>query len=79
VIKGFCGLTTRTLRVAVAPVTVSNVEPLTLPSVALMVLEPVPTEVARPFEPAVLLMVAMLVLVELHVTAVVMFCVLVSL
>jgi hypothetical protein len=79
VIRGFCGLTTRTLRVAVALVTVSNVEPFTLPNVALIVVEPIPTEVARPFEPVVLPMVAMFVLVELHVTDVVMFCVLESL
>ena len=44
-----------------------------------MMLEPVPTEVARPFDPAVLLMVATLVVADVHVTVVVMFWVLASL
>ena len=76
---GFCGLTTITRRVAELAVTVSVVEPLTLPSVARIVLGPVPVEVASPFEPVVLLMVATLVLKEVQVTVVVMFCVLESL
>jgi hypothetical protein len=44
-----------------------------------MVLEPVPTEVARPFEPDELLMVATFVLAEVQVTVEVRFCVLESL
>jgi hypothetical protein len=60
-------------------VTTRDVEPFTLPSVALMVLEPVPTEVARPFEPDELLMVATFVLAEVQVTVEVRFCVLESL
>jgi hypothetical protein len=79
VTTGLCGLTTRTARVAVVFVTVSVVEPFTLPSAASIVLEPVPTAVARPFKPAALLIVATLVLPELHVTVVVIFFVLLSL
>jgi hypothetical protein len=60
-------------------VTTRDVEPFTLPRAALMVLEPVPTEVARPFEPDALLMVATFVLAEVQVTVDVMFCVLESL
>ena len=58
--------------------TVSVVDPFTLPRVALIVVEPEPTLVARPFEPAVLLIVATPVADELQVTVVVMFCVLLS-
>jgi len=49
-----------------------------LPSAASMVVEPEPTLVARPFEPVVLLIVATVVTDEVHVTEVVMFCVLLS-
>ena len=67
------------MRVAELAVTVSVVKPFTLPSVACIVLEPVPVDLASPFEPAVLLTVATLVLAEVQVTVVVMFWVLKSL
>lgn len=79
VMRGFCGPTTKTWSVAELPVTARVVEPFTPPRVALMALEPVPTEVARPFEPDVLLMVATVVVAEDQVTVDVMFCVLASL
>ncbi len=59
----------------VAEVTVSGVEPETLPSMAVIVLEPVAVPVATPFVPAALLMAAVPGADELHVTAVVRFCV----
>jgi hypothetical protein len=59
----------------VAGVAVSTADPDTLPDVAFIVIEPAATEVASPLEPAVLLIVATLVLDELHDTAVVRFCV----
>jgi len=40
--------------------------------------EPVPTAVAWPFDPAVLLIVATVIVCDVHVTLVVMFCVLES-
>jgi hypothetical protein len=55
------------------------VEPVTPPSAAWIVLEPVPTEVARPLEPAVLLIVATFVLTDVQVAVAVMFFVLASL
>ena len=58
--------------------TVSVVEPVTDPSVAVMVLCPALTLLARPFVPAVLLMVATAGELEDHATVVVMFCVLPS-
>ena len=59
----------------VAEVTVSVVVPDMLPDVAVIVVEPVATDVANPFEPAALLMDATAVLDEYQVTAVVKFCV----
>jgi hypothetical protein len=47
---------------------VSVVEPLMDPAVAEIVVEPTITAVARPFEPAALLIVATKVSDELHVT-----------
>jgi len=52
----------------VAGVTVSGAEPETLPKVALTVLDPCPTEVARPYEPDALLTVATAVEDEFQVT-----------
>jgi hypothetical protein len=57
------------------PVTLILVLPEALPSVAVMVLLPAATEVARPIEPVALLMVATPVLEEDHVTVFVRFCV----
>jgi hypothetical protein len=68
-----------TMSVAELAVTVRVVEPCTLPSAAWMVLEPAPTDVAKPFEPAALLMVATLVVAEVQVTLLVMSWVLASL
>jgi hypothetical protein len=63
---GLVGVTAR--ETSVAGVTVRVVEADTPPEVALIVVEPVSTEVASPFEPAALLMVAIPVDEELHVT-----------
>lgn len=63
---------------SVAWVTVSVVDPEMLPEVALIVVEPVVTDVARPWEPAALLIVATAVLEEVQVTAAVRFWVVVS-
>ena len=49
--------------------------PETLPEVAVIVVVPAASAVASPLEPAALLIVAIPALVELQVTAVVMFCV----
>jgi hypothetical protein len=59
----------------VAGFTVKVVEPETLPDVAFIVVEPDATELAKPLEPAALLMVATAVLDELQVTAAVKLCV----
>ncbi len=59
----------------VAEVTVSVVEPDTLPKVAITVEVPVVRQEARPLEPAALLTVATVVLDELQVTDAVRFCV----
>jgi len=59
----------------VAGVTLSGVEPETLPSNAVMVVEPCAAAVATPFEPLALLTLAMLVADELQLTAEVRFCV----
>ena len=59
-------------------VTVRVVEPETFPDVAMIVVVPAATEVAFPFDPAALLMVATDLAEELHVTDVVMFFVLLS-
>ncbi len=70
---GLVGLTAT--ETSVAAVTVSVVEPEILPDVAVIVVVPAATEVASPFEPAALLIVAAAVLDELQVTAAVRFCV----
>ena len=62
---------------ATAP-TVSVVEPVIDPSVAVMVVCPVPTLVASPFVPAALLIVATAKVLDVQVTVPVMFCVLPS-
>lgn len=58
---------------SVAGVTVSVVAPDTMPDIAVIVVEPVATEVPSPIESAALLMVAIFVLDELQVTTVVRF------
>ena len=58
--------------------TVRVVEPVTDPSVAVMVVCPVLTLVASPFIPAVLLIVATAKVFDVHVTVPVMFCLLPS-
>jgi len=60
---------------SVAGFTVSVVDPDRVPDVAVIVVEPAATGVARPFEPAALLTVATEVDDELQVTVVVRFCV----
>jgi hypothetical protein len=75
-IEGLIGVTA--IDVSVAAVTVRVVDPDILPDVALIVVEPVATGVANPWDPAALLMVATPVLDELQVTAVVRFCVVLS-
>ena len=69
---GFAGVTA--IDCSTAAVTVNKVEPLIAPELALMVLVPIPTAVARP--PAVI--VAVPVVPEVHVTELVRFCVLLS-
>jgi hypothetical protein len=59
-------------------VTVSVVDPEMLPDVALIVVEPTATVVASPLEPVRLLIVAILVFDEFHVTDEVRSCVVVS-
>ena len=58
-----------------AAVTVSVADPEIVPDVAVMVVEPVATEVANPFEPAALLTVATDDADELQVTLVVRVCI----
>jgi hypothetical protein len=70
---GFVGVTA--IETSVAAVTVSTVEPTTDPDVALIVLVPAPTAVASPPAP----IVAVPVVPEAHVTALVRFCVVLSL
>jgi hypothetical protein len=70
-IDGFCGVTA--IDTSVAAFTVSDVEPDILPDVAVIVVDPAATEVARPFEPVALLIDATPVLDELQVTVVVRF------
>src|SRR2546427_13126807 len=74
---GFVGVTAIEERVAF--VTVSVVFPETPPKVAVIVVVPVATDVAKPCEPPALLIVATPVLDELHVTWVVRSCVVLSL
>jgi hypothetical protein len=59
----------------VAGVTVSVVEPAMLPRVAVIVVAPVATDVASPWEPASLLIVAAFVFEEFHMTDAVRSCV----
>ena len=73
VIDGFAGVTA--MDCSVAAVTVNTVEPLTAPEVALIVLVPTPAPVARP----PLVIVAVEVVADAHVTDAVRFCVLLSL
>jgi hypothetical protein len=73
VIDGFAGVTA--IDCSVAAVTVSTVEPLIAPDVALIVEVPTPAPVARP----AVVIVAVEVVPELHVTVLVKFCVLPSL
>ena len=73
VIVGFAGVTV--MDCSVAAVTVSNVEPTTAPEVALIVLLPAATAVAKPPAP----MVAVAMVPEAQVTEAVRFCVLLSL
>ena len=61
--------------VSVAAVMVRVVEPEMLPDVARIVVDPAATDVARPLEPAALLIVAAAVLEELQVAVAVRFCV----
>jgi len=75
-ILGFGGVTVIDTRAAA--VTVSEVEPETLPEVAIMLVEPTATPVANPLEPAVSLMVAMELSDDLQFTEVVMSCVVLS-
>jgi hypothetical protein len=63
---------------SVAGFTVRVVDPDMLPDVAVMVLVPAATEVARPFEPVVLLIDATLVLEEFQATVSVRSCVVLS-
>lgn len=63
---------------SVAAVTVSDFVPERVPAVALTVAEPAATDVAKPLEPAALLIVATEPGEELQVTAVVISCVLLS-
>ena len=70
---GLVGVTA--MDTSVAGVTVSVVDPVILPDVAVIVVEPAATDVARPFEPAALLMVATPTADEPQVTAVVRSCV----
>ena len=72
-IDAFAGVTA--IEVSVAAVTVSPVDPTIDPDVARIVVLPTVNVVAKP----VPLIVATAVLVELHVTVLVRFCVLVSL
>ncbi len=60
---------------SVAAVTVSVVDPEIPPDPAVIVVEPAATGVAMPCEPPALLMLAMVVADEPHVTVVVRFCV----
>jgi hypothetical protein len=73
---GLVGVTAIDTRVA--EVTVSVVDPGIPPSVAVIVVEPAATEVAKPLEPAALLMVATPAADGLQATAVVRFCVVLS-
>jgi hypothetical protein len=73
---GLVGVTV--METSVAEVTVSVVDPDILPDVALIVVEPAVADVAKPLEPAVLLMAATPAVDEFQVTAVVRSCVVLS-
>ena len=73
---GLAGVTA--METSVAEVTVSVVEPDTLPDVALIVVEPAAAEVANPLEPAALLMAATAAVDEFQVAVVVRSCVVLS-
>jgi hypothetical protein len=73
---GLIGVTA--IDTSVAEVTVSVVNPDILPDVAVIVVEPAATDVAKPLELAALLMDATPAVDELQVTAVVRFCVVLS-
>jgi hypothetical protein len=75
-ILGLVGVST--IEARVAEVTVRVVDPDMLPDVAVIVVEPVSTEVVKPLEPDVLLMVATNSADEYHVTDVVISCVVLS-
>jgi len=75
-ITGFRGVTA--IDASVVFVTVSDFVPETVPTVAEIVAEPAPAEVARPLEPAALLIEATETGEELHVAAEVISCVLLS-
>ena len=70
---GFAGVTDRDT--SVAGVIVSVAVPETVPEAAVIVVGPVASEVARPYDPAALLMVATAVSDELQAAIVVRFCV----
>jgi predicted nucleic acid-binding protein len=70
---GLVGVTA--IETSVAGVTVNVELPETLPDVAEIVVEPVDTEVANPFDPAALLIAATAVLDDFQVTPDVRFCV----
>ena len=73
---GFVGVTS--IETSSAAVTVRSVIPETLPSVAMIVVVPLATELADPSLPAALLIVAVPGLLELQVTAAVRSCVVLS-
>jgi hypothetical protein len=75
-IEGFAGVTP--IETSVAAVTVSVVLPLTPLSVAVMTDDPVFTDEASPSLPDAFEMVAVAVVADVHVTAVVRFCVVMS-
>ncbi len=70
---GFVGVTVRDTRVA--GLMVSEPEPEMLPDTAVIVVDPAATDVAKPLDPATLLIVAAVVFEELQVTEAVKFCV----
>ena len=70
---GLVGVTN--MDTSVAWVTVNVVDPDMLPDVAVIVVEPAATDVAKPLEPAALLILAKPVVDEFQVTAVVRSCV----
>jgi len=63
---------------SVVAVTVSVVDPETLPDAAVIVVEPADADVAKPMEPAVLLIFATVAFDEVQTTVVVRSCVVLS-